>query len=43
MHGIMSLAGGDPLEKFTNRTYKNKSIIAYNASDAKLVAIRGRQ
>ena len=32
-----SLAGGDPLEKFTNRTYRNKSIMAYNASDAKLV------
>jgi beta-glucosidase len=32
-----SLAGGDPLEKFTNRTYRNKSIVAYNASDAKLV------
>jgi beta-glucosidase len=33
-----SLAGGDPLEKFTNRTYKNKSITAYNVSDVKLVA-----
>jgi beta-glucosidase len=32
-----SLAGGDPLEKFTNRTYRSKSIVAYNASDAKLV------
>ncbi len=32
-----SLAGGDPLEKFTNRTYRNKSVVAYNASDAKLV------
>ena len=32
-----SLAGGDPLEKFTNRTYRNKSIVAYNVSDARLV------
>jgi beta-glucosidase len=32
-----SLAGGDPLEKFTNRTYRNKSNVAYNASDARLV------
>ncbi len=32
-----SLAGGDPLEKFTNRTYRNKSIVAYNAEDARLV------
>ena len=32
-----SLAGGDPLEKFTNRTYRNKSNVAYNASDAILV------
>ncbi len=32
-----SLAGGDPLEKFTNRTYRNKSVVAYNSSDAKLV------
>ncbi len=33
-----SLAGGDPLEKFTNRTYRNKSIVAGNASDVKLVS-----
>jgi beta-glucosidase len=32
-----SLAGGDPLEKFTNRTYRNKSVVAYNATDARLV------
>ncbi|MCX6253120.1 MAG: glycoside hydrolase family 3 C-terminal domain-containing protein [Bacteroidia bacterium] len=32
-----SLAGGDPLEKFTNRTYRDKSVIASNASDLKMV------
>ncbi len=32
-----SIAGGDPLEKFTNRTYKNKTITASNASDLKMV------
>jgi beta-glucosidase len=32
-----SLAGGDPFEKFTNRTYKNKSITATNISDLKMV------
>jgi beta-glucosidase len=32
-----SLAGGDPFEKFTNRTFKNKSVTAYNAEDARLV------
>ncbi len=32
-----SLAGGDPLEKFTNRTYKGKSITATNATDLKMV------
>jgi beta-glucosidase len=31
------LAGGDPFEKFTNRTYKNKSITATNISDLKMV------
>jgi beta-glucosidase len=33
----ISLAGGDPLEKFTNRTYKNKTITASNISDLKMV------
>jgi beta-glucosidase len=32
-----SLAGGDPLEKFTNRTYKGKTISAVNAEDLKMV------
>ena len=32
-----SLAGGDPLEKFTNRTYRNKTITATNFSDLKMV------
>jgi beta-glucosidase len=32
-----SMAGGDPLENFTNRTYKNKSITATNISDLKMV------
>lgn len=32
-----SLAGGDPLEKFTNRTYKGKTVTARNISDLKLV------
>jgi beta-glucosidase len=32
-----SIAGGDPLEKFTNRTYKNKSFTATNTSDLKMV------
>jgi beta-glucosidase len=32
-----SIAGGDPYEKFTNRTFKNKSITAFNAGDMKLV------
>ncbi len=32
-----SLAGGDPLEKFTNRTYKGKTITTSNASDLKMV------
>jgi len=33
----VSLAGGDPLEKFTNRTYKNKTNTATNVSDLKMV------
>jgi len=32
-----SLAGGDPLESFTNRTYKNKKIKATNFSDLVMV------
>lgn len=28
-----SIAGGDPLEKFTNRSYRNKSIVTSNESD----------
>ena len=32
-----SLAGGDPLEKFTNRTYKGKTVIATNFADMKMV------
>ena len=32
-----SIAGGDPLEKFTNRTYKNKTISAVNITDMKMV------
>ena len=32
-----SIAGGDPLESFTNRTYKNKSVTTSNASDLQMV------
>ncbi len=32
-----SIAGGDPLEKFTNRTYKNKTVTSTNATDLKMV------
>ncbi len=32
-----SLAGGDPLENFTNRTYRGKSVISSNESDLKLI------
>ncbi|MEO5684373.1 MAG: glycoside hydrolase family 3 N-terminal domain-containing protein [Chitinophagaceae bacterium] len=32
-----SLAGGDPLEKFTNRSYKGKSATAINVSDLSMV------
>jgi beta-glucosidase len=32
-----SIAGGDPFEKFTNRTYKNKTITATNVSDLKMI------
>jgi beta-glucosidase len=32
-----SFAGGDPLEKFTNRTFKNKTVTASNTADLNLV------
>jgi beta-glucosidase len=32
-----SIAGGDPLEKFTNRTYKNKKVKAINITDLAMV------
>lgn len=32
-----SIAGGDPLEKFTNRTYKNKKSKAINITDLSMV------
>ncbi len=32
-----SIAGGDPLEKFTNRSYKNKSVKAINITDLGMV------
>jgi beta-glucosidase len=32
-----SIAGGDPLEKFTNRTYKNKKVKAINITDLGMV------
>jgi beta-glucosidase len=32
-----SIAGGDPLEKFTNRTYKDKSATAINVTDMAMV------
>jgi beta-glucosidase len=32
-----SIAGGDPLEKFTNRTYRNKSVTAQNVNDLKMM------
>lgn len=33
-----SIAGGDPLEDFTNRTYKDKTVETPNHTDAELVA-----
>jgi beta-glucosidase len=33
----VSMAGGDPLEKFTNRSYKNKTSTAINTSDLAMV------
>jgi len=32
-----SIAGGDPLEKFTNRSYKGKSTTVYNTTDLGMV------
>lgn len=32
-----SIAGGDPLENFTNRTYRGKSTVASNIGDLKMV------
>jgi beta-glucosidase len=32
-----SLAGGDPLENFTNRTYRGKTVTASNTGDLKMV------
>jgi len=32
-----SIAGGDPLEKFTNRSYKNKTVKAINITDLGMV------
>ena len=32
-----SIAGGDPLEKFTNRTFRNKSVKTFNESDLNMV------
>jgi len=32
-----SIAGGDPLEEFTNRTYKGKTVNTQNAGDLKMV------
>ncbi|MBT8307156.1 MAG: glycoside hydrolase family 3 protein [Maribacter sp.] len=33
----VSIAGGDPMEDFTNRTYKGKKVIAENITDAEMV------
>ncbi|HLO59172.1 MAG TPA: glycoside hydrolase family 3 N-terminal domain-containing protein [Bacteroidales bacterium] len=33
----VSLAGGDPLEKFTNRSYKNKTVTPSNTGDLNMV------
>ncbi len=34
----VSIAGGDPMEKFTNRSFKGKTVRAYNRDDMLLVA-----
>jgi beta-glucosidase len=33
----VSIAGGDPLEEFTNRSYKNKTVTASNISDLTMI------
>ncbi|MDX2048698.1 MAG: glycoside hydrolase family 3 N-terminal domain-containing protein [Chitinophagaceae bacterium] len=33
----VSIAGGDPLEKFTNRSYKGKTVNAFNITDLAMV------
>jgi beta-glucosidase len=33
----ISIAGGDPLESFTNRSYKNKTVTAVNTTDLNMV------
>ncbi len=33
----VSIAGGDPLEKFTNRTFKNKTVTAVNTTDLNMI------
>lgn len=38
-----SIAGGSPLEDFTNRTYKNKTTTAANSPDMKLVLETGKK
>ena len=39
----VSVAGGDPKESFTNRSYKGKSVKAYNEADLDLVIKTRRQ
>ena len=34
----VSIAGGDPMEKFTNRSYKGKTVKAYNRDDMLMVS-----
>ena len=34
----ISIAGGDPMEKFTNRSYKGKTVKAYNRDDMLMVS-----
>ncbi|MBO7419373.1 MAG: glycoside hydrolase family 3 C-terminal domain-containing protein [Bacteroidaceae bacterium] len=38
-----SIAGGDPLEKFTNRTYKGKTVKTSNKDDLKIILDTKRQ
>jgi beta-glucosidase len=33
----VSIAGGDPMEPFTNRSYKNKTVTAHNTHDLQLI------